>query len=149
VSAVALRGEAAEVALAEAKAVLAHVVDEGRRGRLADLMAAVRDGEVAGEDADALEEVLELGLQTGRVRALYGPGGEAAALKVYRQLPRGLEVSQTARAVSEALAGRTYASVSVAASGPGAWTLSLVSDGGLQVSVRLDASGARIGGVDL
>jgi hypothetical protein len=147
-SAVALRGEAAEVALAEAKAVLAHVVDDERRGRLADLMAAVRDGEVDGADADALEEVLELGLQTGRVRALYGPGGEAA-VKVYRQLPRGREVSQTAREVSDALAGRTYSSVSVSASGPGAWTLSLVSDGGLHVSVRLDASGARIGGVEL
>ena len=147
-TAVALRGEAAEVALAEAKAVLAHVVDEERRGRLADLMAAVRDGEVDGDDADALEEVLELGLQTGRVRALYGPGGEAAALKVYRQLPRGREVSQTAREVTDALAGRTYSSVSVAASGPGAWTLSLVSDGGLQVSVRLDASGARVGAVE-
>jgi hypothetical protein len=149
VTAVALRGEAAEVALAEAKAVLAHVADEERRGRLADLMAAVRDGEVDGADADALEEVLELGLQTGRVRALYGPGGEAAALKVYRQLPRGREVSQTAREVSDALAGRTYSSISVSASGPGAWTLSLVSDGGLQVSVRLDASGARIGGVEV
>jgi hypothetical protein len=149
VSAVALRGEAAEVALAEAKAVLALVQNEERRGRLADLLAAVRDGEVDGADADALEEVLELGLQTGRVRALYGPGGEAAALKVYRQLPRGREVAGSAREVSEALAGRTYSSVALAASGPGAWTLSLVSDGGLQLTVRLDASGARIGGIEL
>ena len=148
-AAVKLSPAAAEVALGEAQAVLGMVQDEERRGRLADLLAAVRDGEVDGPDADALEEVLELGLQTGRVRALYGPGGEAAALRVYRQLPRGREVSQTAREVSEALAGRTFASVSLSASGPGAWTLSLVSDDGLQVSVKLDASGARIGGVEL
>jgi hypothetical protein len=147
-SAVALRGEAAEVALAEAKAVLALVQDEERRGRLADLLAAVRDGEVDGPDADALEEVLELGLQTGRVRALYGPGGEAAALKVYRQLPRGRELAQSAREVTEALAGRSFDSVEMAPSGPGAWTLSLGGDG-FSLTVRLDASGARIGGVEL
>jgi hypothetical protein len=129
--------------------VLAHVQDPERRGRLADLLAAVRDGEVDGPDADALEEVLELGLQTGRVRALYGPGGETAALRVYRQLPRGREVAQTAREVSEALAGRTYTKVEVAAAGPGAWTLSLATDAGLSLTVRLDAAGARVGGVEL
>ncbi|MDX6536931.1 MAG: hypothetical protein QOD37_1272, partial [Gaiellales bacterium] len=40
---IALKGEAAEVALAEATAVLALVQDENRRGRLADLIAAVED----------------------------------------------------------------------------------------------------------
>ena len=44
--AVALKGEAAEVALAEAQAVLAMVQDSERRARLAGLIAAVGDGEV-------------------------------------------------------------------------------------------------------
>ena len=82
-SAVPLQGEAAEVALGEAQAVLAMVQDEERRARLADLIAAVDDGEVAGDDADALEELLELGLQTGRVRAHLRPrrrAGGAASL---------------------------------------------------------------------
>ena len=86
---VPLQGEAAEVALAEATAVLAMVQDADRRGRLADLIAAVEDGAVEGESAQALEELLELGLQTGRLRALYGPAGEQAALKTYRRLPGG------------------------------------------------------------
>ena len=73
-------GEAAEVARAEAQAVLAMVVDEGRRLKLADVVAAIDDGEVEGADADALAELLELGLSTGRVRAVYGPEGEQAAL---------------------------------------------------------------------
>src|SRR5262249_59539573 len=80
-------GEAQEVARAEAQAVLSMVVDEGRRARLADVVAAVDEGVVEGADADALAEVLELGLQTGRVRALYGPGGEQAALGVFRRSP--------------------------------------------------------------
>ena len=75
--AIAVRGEAAEVALGEAQAVLSMVSDEERRGRLADLIAAVGEGEVGEEDAAALTELLELGLQTGRLRAVYGPGGEA------------------------------------------------------------------------
>ena len=43
---ITVRGEAAEVALGEAQAVLAFVHDEERRGRLADLVAAVQDGEL-------------------------------------------------------------------------------------------------------
>ena len=69
-SAVKLRGEAAEVSLAEAQAVGAMIQDEERRGRFASLVAAIGDGEVADEDAEALGELLELGLQTGRLRAL-------------------------------------------------------------------------------
>ena len=58
-SSVKLRGEAAEVVLGEAQAVLSMVQDEERRGRLADLIAAAGDGEVAEDDADALAELLE------------------------------------------------------------------------------------------
>src|SRR5437868_5510800 len=55
-------GEAQEVARAEAQAVLSMVVDEGRRAKLADVVAAVDEGVVEGGDADALAELLELGL---------------------------------------------------------------------------------------
>src|SRR5213595_3581011 len=73
---IAVRGEAAEVALGEAQAVLALVQDEDRRGRLADLVAAVQGGELDDDDAQALEELIELGLTTGRIRSVYGPEGE-------------------------------------------------------------------------
>jgi hypothetical protein len=148
-SAVKLRGEAAEVALGEAQAVLAMVEDEERRGRLADLIAAVGEGEVADEDAQALEELLELGLQSGRLRALYGPEGEQAALRVYRRLPRGAALGESARGVTQALAalvGKEIASISLQAIGPGAFTLS-ISAGSLELSVRLDRQGARLSSV--
>ena len=144
-------GEAAEVALGEAQAVLAMVQDDERRLRLADLIAAIGDGEVDGDDAEALEELLELGLQTGRVRARYGPGGEQAALRVYRQLPRGRELSDSARDVSAALAslaGRPLERASIQAVGPGAFVLSLAA-GGTELSVRLDRQGARLASVGL
>jgi hypothetical protein len=144
--AVAVRGEAAEVALGEAQAVLAHVADGERRGRLADLIAAVQDGEVAGDDAEALEEILELGLQTGRLRAVYGPGGEQAALRLYRKLPRGQELGSSTRAVSEAVAaleGCRLERVALQSVGPGAFLLTLAA-GGRELSLRLDRQGARI-----
>jgi hypothetical protein len=142
----ALRGEAAEVALGEAQAVLALVQDGERRARLADLVAAVQDGELGEDEAQALEELIELGLTTGRIRSVYGPEGEQAALKTFRRLPAGRELADGAREVTsalEALEGRTLERVSVQSSGPGAFVVSVAVDG-LELTVKLDRAGARI-----
>jgi hypothetical protein len=142
----ALKGEAQEVALAETLAVLAMARDADYRARLASLQAAATEGEVDGEDAETLQELLEVGLQSGRLRALYGPGGERAALSTYRRLPSGAAVALSAREVSEALlalAGQELRSVSLEAVGPGAFSLSL-STGSAELTVRLDRQGARL-----
>lgn len=142
----ALRGEAAEVALGEAQAVLALVQDDERRGRLADLVAAVQDGELGDHEAQALEELIELGLTTGRIRAVYGPAGEQAALKTYRRLPAGRELADGAREVTDALhalEGKRLEHVTVQSAGPGAFVVSVAVDG-LELSVRLDRAGARV-----
>jgi hypothetical protein len=145
-AAVKLSPAAAEVALGEAQAVLAMVQDDERRGRLADLVAAVQDGELADGDAQALEELIELGLSTGRIRGVYGPEGEQAALKTYRKLPRGRELGERARDVTDALAaleGKTLEQVRVQSAGPGAYLVTIGVDG-LELTVRLDRSGPRI-----
>ena len=87
--------------------------------RLAALVAAVDEGEVDGEDAETLEELLELGLQSGRIRALYGPGGEQAALVAVppaaarrgrrRERARGDRGAARARRASELRLGRARA----------------------------------------
>jgi hypothetical protein len=143
---ITVRGEAAEVALGEAQAVLAFVHDEERRGRLADLVAAVQEGELGDDEAQALEELIELGLTTGRIRSVYGPEGEQAALKTYRRLPGGRELADGAREVTaalEALEGKILERVSVQTAGPGAFVVSISVDG-LELSVKLDRAGARI-----
>jgi hypothetical protein len=120
--------------------------DDTMRSRLAELVAAVDDGDVGGDSVELLESVLELGLQTGRIRAYYGPGGEQAALATLRRLPRGRVRSDSAREVSKALAtlsGSTIDAVKIAAVAPGAFTLSIEA-GGVQASVRLDGNGARL-----
>jgi hypothetical protein len=151
ISGIAVKGEAAEVALGEAQAVLAMVSDDERRGRLADLVAAVGEGELAEDDAEALTELLELGLQTGRIRSQYGPGGEQAALRLFRKLPRGQELSDSAREVSVALAslvGKPLAGARIETTGPGTFLVSLSTDG-LELSVRLDRNGVRLTSVGL
>jgi hypothetical protein len=144
---VTIGGEARDVALAEVQTVHALARDATMRERLTGLVAAVDGGEVAdGDDAELLESVLELGLQTGRIRAYYGPGGEQAALTTLRRLPRGRTRSESAREVTEALRtleGSRLGSVSIAAVAPGAFTLTIDADG-VDVSVRLDANGARL-----
>ena len=98
------------------------------------------------EDAATLEELIELGLTTGRIRAVYGPEGEQAALKTYRRLPGGRELADSAREVTsalEALEGKTLERVSVQSSGPGAFVVTIAVDG-LELSVKLDSTGARV-----
>jgi len=146
---VSLKDEEREVALAEAQSVLAVAGDPGYRDELALLIAAIEDGEVPAESEETLEQVVELGLQAGRIRALYGPGGEQAALRLYRRLPRGSELRASAGEVSSALRaleGRELESVSVQALGPGAFSLTLVA-GGTELTVRLDRQGARLASV--
>lgn len=146
---VALRTEEREVALAEAQAVHALAADADYRERLASLVAAVDEGALDAEDASTLEGVLELALQSGRIRALYGPGGEQAALRLYRRLPGGSEMRASAAAVSDAisaLAGRRLESLRVEAVGPGSFSLALAVDGA-ELAIRLDRQGARVASV--
>jgi hypothetical protein len=141
-----LKGEAREVALAEAQTVLSMAQNDTMRSRLAELVSDVDDGDVKEDSAELLESVLELGLQTGRIRAYYGPGGEQAALSTLRRLPRGRDRSESAREVTsalQALNGQQIDAVKIAAVAPGAFTITIEA-GGVEASVRLDTNGARL-----
>ena len=148
---VLLNGEELEVARAEVEAVRAAVVGSDYAELLGDLVDALADGSVLqARHADELDRVLTLALQSGRVRALYGPGGEQAALRAFRKLPTGAELGQSAAAVNDALAslaGRSIERLSLTAVGPGAFTLAVATDGP-QLSIRLDRQGARVTSVE-
>jgi hypothetical protein len=106
----------------------------------------VQDGQLGDDEAQALEEVLELGLTTGRIRGVYGPEGEQAALKTYRHLPGGRALADSAAEVTAALAaleGKTLEDVKVQSTGPGSFLLTLGVEG-LELSIRLDRAGARV-----
>ena len=150
-TAVLLKGEELEVARAEVEAVRAAVGDGDYADILEGLLEALADGSALdGRHADELDRLLTLALQSGRVRALYGPGGEQAALRAFRKLPGGTELAQGASAVNDALAalaGRSIERLSVTAVGPGAFTLAIATDGP-ELSIRLDRQGARVSSVE-
>ena len=146
---IAVKTEEREVALGEVQAVLAAARDEAYRGRLVALVSAVERGELDGDEATELERVLELGLQAGRIRAVYGPGGEQAALRLFRRLPAGAGLVETARSVSTALKtlnGRSLESFRIEVVGPGMYKIALVA-GGAEVAVRLDRSGVQLASI--
>jgi hypothetical protein len=139
----------AEVVLAELGTVLQAATLPKRREAFAALRSAVEAGELDDDHVQTLEPLLELALQTGRIRALHGPAGEQAALRLYRRLPCGAELRRTAHEVTEALAslqGRELETLSIDAVGPAAYSLSL-SAGGLALTIRLDRQGARVASV--
>ena len=141
----------ADLALAEVRAVLAAVGDDGYREQLEELLTALEAGALDEAEAATLEPIVELALQTGRARALYGPPGEQAALRLYRKLPGGKALQETAREVSAALAslqGRRLEGASVTATGPGSFSVSVATDEGT-VTVRLDRQGARVTSVEV
>jgi len=139
-----------EVALDEVRAVLASAQNGAYRQRLEAVAAALEAGSVDEADAEQLEPIVSLGLQSGRIRSVYGPGGEQAALRLYRKLPGGRAVAASADEVGAALSslrGRTLDSIAIQPVGPGAYTLALNADG-VQLSVRLDRQGARLHSVE-
>ncbi len=150
-SAIAPRGEEREVALAEVQAVRAAVPDSTYRERLDAIHAALDEsGPLDPEDTGELERLITIALQSGRVRALYGPGGEQALLRLYRKLPGGIELTQSAAEVSDALAGlqgKVLQQASITAIGPGSFTLTFAA-GGLHLNIRLDRQGARLQSVE-
>jgi hypothetical protein len=146
---IAVKPEEREVALGEVQAVLEAARDEGYRARLEAVVTSVEQGELAAEEATELEQVLELGLQAGRIRAVYGAGGEQAALRLFRRLPAGAGLAETARSVSAALAtlnGKSLESFRIEVIGPGMYRLALVA-GGAEVAIRLDRSGVQLASI--
>ena len=150
-SAIRLGESEAELALAETQAVLAAAASGDYREQLLELEEAIEAGLLEERHALTLEPILELALQAGRIRAVYGPPGETAALRLFRKLPRGAALQASAREVSEALGslqGHRLEGATLTANGPGAYTLALATDEG-RLSIRLDRQGARIASVEV
>ncbi len=144
-----LRETERELVLAELETIRAASAGAVNRTRVERLLDAAETGSLESAQASELERILELALQSGRIRAVYGPGGEQTALRLYRRTPGGAEVMASASGVSEALTslgGKPLESVSVSVVGPGAYQLSLAA-GGVGLSVRLDRQGARLASV--
>jgi hypothetical protein len=140
-----------ELLAAEVRAIARLHPDPATRERYARLAADVESGRVEPERVEALATVLEVGLQSGRIRKVYGPDGEMALGRIYQRTPRGAAAASDAATVTEALRalqGQTLDEVRVTALGPGAYSL-LLDTRQCQITIRLDRSGVRVDSVSL
>ena len=116
------------------------------RARYAELRSAIEAGEVPDELLGHLGNVLELGLESGRIRNLYGADGEQALARVFQRTPAGSERAAGAREVTDALAGlrgQCIEDISISAVGPGSYGITIDTDR-CQITLRLDRAGARV-----
>ena len=73
-----------------------------------------------------LERLLEMGLETGRIRQVHTAHGEMAAIRVFQRTPRGSAMKATCDAANEALRslqGQSLEGLAFAVRGPGAFSL--------------------------
>jgi hypothetical protein len=144
-AALELRPAERGILIEECPAFAGTLRDPSARARYVELDGAVRDGAVPPHLVRSLETMLELLLQTQRVRLRHGPEAEPALTDLFYRTPRGAGLRQAARDVSrafEALPGQTLENVSVLA-GPGRHTLVFDTDR-CRLTLKLDAGGARV-----
>ena len=140
-----------ELLMEEARALAGAVQDERVRERYARLAAALEAGRVDGADLTTLETLLELGLQTGRLRRRYTAEGEQALLRLFHTTPRGLAVNTATGEVNQALAalqGQTLTGVAFTSRAPGVYGLTLDTDAG-HFSLRIHPDGITLDTVEL
>jgi hypothetical protein len=125
--------------------------DPDARARYASLLAAVEAGAVPDSEVAALEDLLELGLESGHVRGRYLAEGEQALLRLFQRTPRGGALQETVREANramETLAGRVLHGVSFGARRPGCFTLALDTDRG-RFTLAIERGGVRLENVEI
>lgn len=98
-----------------------------------------------------LADLLELGLASGRIRAVHGPAAEQAARRLYAETPAGSAWRTQARGASAALtalAGRVLEGLTVSTAAPGQFSLEVEATGA-RVLVELDGRGVTVRSLEL
>src|SRR5688500_16093743 len=113
-----LAADEREVLLAEIRQAVDQATNPRMRQAYQELLTAADASEIPDDLMPPLEPLLEVGLESGRIRRMHTAHGEMAAQRVYARTPAGLALRSQADAVNEALkalAGHTLLSLTVAA----------------------------------
>lgn len=135
-----------EVVVAELDEVLGRAREPESRRQLSGLREEAERGQIPADQIGYLERLIEVGLESGRIRSAHTAHGEMAALRLYRRTPRGQAIQKSLEAVSQALsalAGQTLEELSLSFAGPGKFSLTVSTDQG-RVLVQLDRGGAEL-----
>ncbi len=128
------------------KAFLDAAPENASRQAYVALADAIGKMEVPAELTPQLGALVELLLQTGRIRRLFGPGAELAVAALFQKTPRGMEIAASLGALNgalEKLAGQRLESVSASLRRPGAYAL-VLRTGECQMVICFEATGVRV-----
>jgi hypothetical protein len=135
-----------EVLLEELAALVVSLRDPETRSPWEGLAGAVDAGEVGEEQLGRLEQLLEMTLQTGRVRKMYGAESEQALLRLFHQTPRGAAARQATEAVNRTLAtleGERIETMLFTTQGPGVYRLG-IETGRCRITLEIDRYGVTV-----
>ncbi|MFY9825121.1 MAG: hypothetical protein WAM82_27330 [Thermoanaerobaculia bacterium] len=145
-SAVTLDAVQRDVLGEELATLAASLQNPTARAPYEELAAAVASGEVEEEHLRRLEGILEMTLQTGRVRRLHGAQGEQALLRLFHRTPRGAAAWRATQAVNDALAtlaGQTLEGMLFTVQGPGVFRLGISTDL-CRLTLEIDRHGVTV-----
>jgi len=135
-----------DLLIPQIQAFLDATSDADARESYAALKAAVESMAVSSEHQARLGTIVEVALQSGRIRRLFGPGAELSLNALFQKTPRGREIARSLQELNTALSnlkGDTVEEVSAAARGPGSWALT-VKTSGCQLVIRFEREGVRV-----
>ncbi len=98
-----------------------------------------------------LGAIVEVALQSGRVRRLFGPGAELSLVALFQKTPRGREIGSSIRALNSALAklkDDTVEEMSATLRAPGSYALTIRASR-CQMVIRFEPAGVRVESVDV
>jgi hypothetical protein len=140
-----------DVVVSEALALAEELPPGDTRTELQELAYAAEQGDVPGDLSGRLGDVAAVALETGRARAVHGPGGVRSLVGVWRETPQGRAVSTGVEELNTALravAGQPIEAVRVAVTAPGAYSV-VIAAGPYEVRVALDRAGASLRSVNV
>jgi hypothetical protein len=135
-----------EILLEELATLEASLRDAEARAPWEELAAAVDRAAVEEELAGRLEQILEMTLQTGRVRRVHGAESEQALLRLFHQTPRGGAARRATEAVNRtlaSLAGQTVETLLFTTRGPGVYRLGIETER-CKLTLEIDRHGITV-----
>ena len=135
-----------DLLIPQIQAFLDATSDAAARESYAALKAAVESMAVSSEHQARLGTIVEVALQSGRIRRLFGTGAELSLNALFQKTPRGREIARSLQELNTVLSnlkGDTVEEVSAVARGPGSWALT-VKTSGCQLVIRFERDGVRV-----
>lgn len=127
------------------------LLSDDARPRYRALVSAVEEGVLPDDALAPVGDLLEVGLQTGRIRKLHRAPGEQTLLRLFGKTPAGKAQAEAAADVNRALghlAGQEIESLRLLARVPGTYLLH-IGTASCEITLRLGPDGAAVESVAL